>query len=258
MESFGAAMILIPFAFFAKKHEPGFKIFTKGSILGGLFLGIHFSSWCWAIQHTTIANATLFIALQPLMVPFIAHWMIDERINCWELLGLLLALIGTIWLSWGQLKFTPDQLSGTFVAIISAFFCAVYIVIGRKFRRSEDAISFSAAIFTVAAMVQAFFALILNGGFSVPNSKTALALAALILFPTIGGHAMMIYLLKYARSQLIAFNIPAQFVLASLVAIPIFGEKPALWFYPGAVMIISGVAVALAKSENSKTPISKK
>jgi len=249
---FGAAVILFPIALIKLKGDSIIKLFSKGSIICGVLLGLHFSTWCWAIQHTTIANATLFIGLQPLIVPFLAHWIVRERINKWEISGLIFALMGTIWLSMKQIKLSPSQFNGVVVALLSAFLCASYIVFTRRYRKNKDAFVFSTAVFTVAAILQGIFAIILYGKISTGDTRTVLALCGLIIFPTIGGHALMMFLLRYAKSQLMALTVPAQFVLATLAAYPIFAEKPQGWFYPGAIMVMIGIIMAVWKADTEE------
>ena len=61
-----------------------------------VFLGLHFTYWAWALQNTTLANAMLFIGLQPLLAPFVARPLLGERLDRWEKLACLLACLGMI------------------------------------------------------------------------------------------------------------------------------------------------------------------
>ncbi|HRU02166.1 MAG TPA: DMT family transporter, partial [Victivallales bacterium] len=190
------------------------------------------------------------IGLQPLMVPFLAHWIIQERINKWEIFGLILAFLGTLWLSIRQIELAPSQFYGSAVALFSAFLCGSYIVFGRRYRKDKNAFVFSTGVFAIAALVQGIFSIILHGKISVGDIRTIVSLCCLIVFPTIGGHALMMFLLRYAKSQLMALTVPAQFILATLVSYPIFAEKPQLWFYPGAIMIMTGIVIAVWKADS--------
>lgn len=246
---FGAGLVMFPLAYQVKKKHKTEKIFTVGTLLAGTFLGIHFATWCWAIQNTSIANATLFIGLQPLMVPFIAKWILGERTNIWEKIGVALALSGTIWLAYQQVTMSAKDIPGSAVALGSALLCSTYVVLGRKYRQGHNALVFSTGVFMIAAAVQAIGAIALHGKISLGDSESIWAIAGLIILPTIGGHGLSMYLLRYARPQLMSFTIPAQFVLATLVAFPVFHEIPPLWFYPGAILILLGVILGIVKYE---------
>ncbi len=246
---FGAGLIMLPFALRFRLQNPQERMFGLGIMITGIFLGAHFATWCWAIQKTSIANATLFVGLQPLMVPFIAHSLVKEKINKWETFGVILAALGTVWLTFQQLHVDRKDMPGILVSILTALICATYIVLGRKYRAGHHILVFSTGVFLVAAFVQALSSLAINGHVGIGDSRSVMALCALVLFPTIGGHALMMYLIRYAKPQLISFTIPAQFVLATIAAVPIFGEIPRLWFYPGAALIIAGVAIGILNTE---------
>ncbi|HCE45419.1 MAG TPA: hypothetical protein DET40_17915 [Lentisphaeria bacterium] len=246
---FGAAMLILPFAIWISRKENKNKFFTKGTLLAGLFLGAHFTTWCWGIQNTSIANACLFIGLQPLITPFIAHYMIGERLNKWEILAVVIAIMGTLWLTIHQFSASRSDFAGITVTFISAILCSTYFVISRKFRAGHHIFVFSTEVFFVAAFVQAIAAILIYGSIEIGDTQSILALAGLILLPTVGGHALVMYVLKYAKPQLISFSVPAQFVLATIMAIPLFKEVPPLWFYPGAILVLTGVILGIAKSE---------
>ncbi len=245
----GAAVILFPFWLKAWLREGKPAVFNAGAVLAGVAFGLHFSTWCWAIQHTTIANAALFVALMPLIVPFIAHVLIKEKLNKYEIIAVVLSVMGAGWLLARQFTNVPGDLAGSLVALFSAFCCGVYFVLGRKYRGKQHVILFSGQVYITAAAIQAIIAYIFFDGISVGDARSVLSLVALVIFPTIGGHTLAIYLLRHAKTQMVSFSVPAQFVLVSIAAAVIFGEVPHVWFYPGAALIIAGTAIAITSSE---------
>ncbi|NLF38561.1 DMT family transporter [bacterium] len=246
---FGAAVILMPFCLRARLTLPGTRLLTKGAILAGVFLGLHFATWCWSIQHTTIANASLFIGVQPLIAPFIAHFLTRDRLNRWEYVAVALATAGMVWLFGGQMLLSRKDLAGTGVALLSAVLCATYFVLGRRYRASQHILLFSVGVYVTAAAVQALGACVFEGGIRIGAGYTPLALLGLILLPTVGGHTLAMYLLRHVKPQVVVFSVPSQFVLTTVAAVPLFGEAPSLWFYPGAALIVSGVVLGIAKAE---------
>ena len=250
--AFGAAVILFPFWLRAWLREGRPPVFNTGAVLAGVAFGLHFSTWCWAIQHTTVANAALFVALMPLIVPFIAHVLIKEKLNKLEFIGVVLAVMGTGWLLTRQFTNEPEHLAGSFVALFSAFCCGLYFVLGRKYRRKQHVILFSGQVYLTAAAVQAAIGYVFFDGISVGDTRSVLSLLALVIFPTVGGHTLAIYLLRHAKTQTLSFSIPAQFVLVSIAAAALFGEVPRAWFYPGAALIVAGTVTAIIGSVNAQ------
>lgn len=245
----GAALVLLPWWFreWGKQRKPA--VFSVGSSLAGIFLGLHFATWAWALQHTTIANAMLFIGLQPLLAPFVARPLLGERLNRWEGMACALASLGMVWILGRQLAYGSEQLAGSMVALVSAFLCACYFVFTRKYRAQQHAVLFSFPVYTTAAVVQAVAGLVVDGGLFVGNANTRLALLGLVLFPTVGGHTLAIYLLRHVKSQMVTLSIPAQFVLATVAAFFLFHETPSPWFGAGAVLVLAGVVLGVLKSE---------
>jgi drug/metabolite transporter (DMT)-like permease len=245
----GAAVILLLWLLHVRRTTPLSLVPTRGAIIAGVFLGLHFATWCWALLHTTVANAALFIGLQPLITPFIARIMVHERLNRWEIIAVLLAGAGTLWIVGGQVMLDRSQLAGTLTALVSAVLCSTYYVTCRKWRAQQHILQFSVSVYVVAALTQAVTALCLDGGISVGSRRSLLAIVALILVPTVGGHTLAMYLLKHVKSQIVVLSIPTQFIISAGAASVLFAQVPSPWFYPGAALILVGVVLGIVCAE---------
>ena len=42
-------------------------------VLSGIFLGFHFGSWVWSLDHTTIAHSLLWVSMYPIILN-LGHW----------------------------------------------------------------------------------------------------------------------------------------------------------------------------------------
>ena len=250
---FGAVVVLLPWWFREWRKQERPPIFTTGAMLAGVFFGLHFATWCWALQHTTIANAMLFIGLQPLLAPFIARPLLGERLDRWEKLACLLACLGMVWILGRQLNCSREQLPGSMMTLGSALLCACYFVLTRKYRAQQHALLFSLPLYATAAAVQFVAGMVVDGGIYLGNNTTRLALVGLILLPTVGGHTLAIYLLKHVKSQLMTLSVPTQFILGTTAAVFLFKEQPSPWFIGGAIVVLAGVILGVLKSE-SVTP----
>lgn len=245
----GGALVLSPWWLRVWRREGRPAVFSFGALIAGSFMGIHFATWAWALQHTTIANAMLFIGLQPLLAPFVARPLLGERLTRAEMLACGLACLGMVWILGRQLRYSPDLLAGSLVALLSAFLCSCYFVLTRKYRPRQHALLFTVPVYLTAAVVQAIAGVLVDGGISLGDGGTRLALLGLILFPTVGGHTLAIYLLRHVKSQMVTLSVPAQFVLGTSAAFFLFHEIPSLWFAGGAVVVMGGVILGVLKSE---------
>ncbi|MCS6772368.1 MAG: DMT family transporter [Kiritimatiellae bacterium] len=245
----GAALVWLPFGWIEWRRSDRPRLLTRGAVISGTFLGVHLASWSWALQNTTLSNAYLFMGLQPLLAPFVARPVLGERLNRGELAACLMASAGMAVILGGQFAMEPEHLAGSLVAFGSAVMCASFFVFTRKYRARQSSILFTLAVFATAAFVQGALALALDGQISAGQGAERFALLGLILFPTVGGHSLSIYLLRYVKSQLVALAVPAQFALATVGAIWFFDERMTPWLLGGAALVMAGVILGVMKSE---------
>ncbi len=250
--AFGAGVVLLPWWIMVRRGDRSQPSFSWGACLTGVFFGLHFATWAWAVRNTTIANAMLFVGLQPLLAPLVARPLLGERLTRWEGAACLLACVGMVLILGQHFSTGRDALPGAMVALVSAFLCACYFVLSRKYRRTQHALLFSVPVYLTAAVVQGAAGVLLDGGIHVGDARTRLVLPALILFPTVGGHTLAMYLLRHVKSQMITLSIPAQFVLGTTAAVFLFQEMPRPGFLAGAVVVMAGVVLGVAKSEHGK------
>ena len=92
----------------------------------------------------------------------------------------------------------------------------------------------------------------LASGISVGDTMAQrAAIAGLILLPTIGGHVLAMFLLKYVKSQMATLSIPTQFIIGTVLAMFLFGEQPRPGFWFGAVLILTGVVLGILPVRNA-------
>ena len=253
----GAALFLLPFLLPVWRREGRPRILTPGTALVGLLFGLHFATWSWVLvlPGFTIANAMLFIGLQPLMAPWIARPLLGERLGRVEAAGCALACAGMLWIFLPQLLRAHGQAVGSAVTLLSAFLCAAYFVFTRKYRAGTHVLVFSFGVYAVASAVQAVIACLLGGGISIGETpQQRIAILALILLPTIGGHTLSMYLLKHVKSQMITFSIPTQFIIGTVLAMVLFGEQPRPGFWFGAVLVLAGVVLGVLPAKTERHP----
>ena len=246
--TFGASLFLLPFLLRVWRDAGRPRVFTLGTLLVGILFGLHFATWSWVLvlPGFTIANAMLFIGLQPLMAPWIARPLLGERLGRSEIVGCALACAGMLWIFLPQLLRDHGQAVGSAVTLLSAFLSAAYIVFTRKYRANTHVVVFSFAVFAVASVVQAAVAFVLNGGISLGSTWTQrAAVFALVLLPTIGGHTLSMFLLRHVKSQMMTFSIPTQFVIGTLLAMLLFAERPRPGFWLGTALVLAGVVLGI-------------
>ncbi len=102
-----------------------FKALYKSGIpgiIGGLILGIGFSSYVYAMYNTTVANTNFIIQTQVIFLAIFGYLFLKEKINKITLASIVLAISGIVLLLGSTLS--PGQMLGNFVAFTVTAFLA--------------------------------------------------------------------------------------------------------------------------------------
>jgi drug/metabolite transporter (DMT)-like permease len=105
----------------------GRKIFSADGSLwpglaAGLLFGLEFLAIFWGLQNTTAARAVIFIYLAPFVVALGGHFLLDEPLGRWKLIGLIGAFAGLV-LAFADGLSLPSRetLLGDSLCVLSAF-----------------------------------------------------------------------------------------------------------------------------------------
>ena len=100
-------------------------------MLGGIILGVGFSSYVFAMYNTTVANTNFIIQTQVIFLTIFGYLFLKEKISKITLASIVLAVSGIILLLGNTLS--PGQMLGNIVAFIMPISFAVLILIVRKY-----------------------------------------------------------------------------------------------------------------------------
>ena len=77
------------------------------------------------------------------------------------------------------------------------------------------------------------------------SANTHLALAFIIVFPTVIAYYLNMWALTRVESSVVSTFVYLQPVLTAMMAIPILGERPSVRMVPAALLIFAGVAISI-------------
>ena len=117
-------------------------------ILAGLFLAAHFICWISSLQLTTIANAIFLESVHPLFGIIVSIIFLKEYPQRGILVVVILAISGMAVIMYNDIGSQGTQLTGNILALFSAFFFALYILIARLHRHEEDFIKYLIYVYT--------------------------------------------------------------------------------------------------------------
>ncbi len=150
-----------------------------------------------SFQETSIVNATLLPALQPVLILFLATRMFGERRSAVELAYAGLALAGVVVVVAGASS-DGASLEGNLFAVLNLLVFTAYFLLGKRARDTDvHAWSFLAAVFIGACVVVLPWALVSSHDLGAIQGADWLLLCGLILFPGMVGHGLMTWAHHY-------------------------------------------------------------
>jgi drug/metabolite transporter (DMT)-like permease len=182
---------------------------------------------------------------------------------------MIIALLGGIFITLGDVcSWTPTGLScqinrenqsaqillGDFLALIGAVAAALYLMIGRHLRANISLTPYvflvysGAGIFLIAAM------LLSVGPPPIYPGKVYLWMILLAVVPQLVGHSIFNWSLKYLPTGYVAVNLLGEPIGSILLAYFFLNEVPPAIKIIGAILILSGIALASFQQGSNRRP----
>lgn len=219
--------------------------------LAGIFLALHWSSWLQSFKYTSVAMATVLVASNPIFVLLGGRLWLGERLPGGSWWGILLALGATAGLSWQQLRAGSGDLRGEALALFSAIMVSAYFLIGRRCRQNLTALNYSFLVYLACALFLALAIYFSPYTFTGYGAREWLVFLALALFPTLLGHSLLMWALKFLPAGMVSLTSLSEPVGATLLAALFLGEIPPpdqrLWL----VLIFMGISWTVVVSKKN-------
>jgi len=163
----------------------------------GVCFALSFITGFESFQKTSIVNATLIPALQPVLILLVATRMFGERRSAVELAYAALALSGVVVVVAGASS-DGASLEGNVFAIVNLLVFTGYFLLGKRARDTDvHPWSFLAAVFMGACVVVVPWSLASSHDLDAIHGSDWLLLLGLILLPGMVGHGLMTWAHHY-------------------------------------------------------------
>ena len=233
------------------KGEVFKKIYVSGipGLIGGIILGIGFSSYVFAMYNTTVANTNFIIQTQTIFLAIFGYFFLKEKISKITLASIILAISGLILMLGNTLS--SGQMSGNIVAFVMPITFAILILIVRRYPH-VDMVPLQ-LVAGIVAMIIGFLAstkisISLNDMFLAFLSGTFQIGLGFILI-TIGARKTL--------SSMVGIIILTEAILGPLWAWLFVNENPSFYVLIGGSIIILAVFLQFVSSftkENKYNP----
>lgn len=217
-------------------------------VLSGFFLGLHFICFYQAVKLTSIANATLLGITAPMFTLLIEHFVFKRKFKKIVFIGFAVALFGALMITGFSASTTDSAEIGKLYGLSAALCIAVVYLLANKIRAETSTVSYTRLLYLIAALF--LFVIASTNGENIfeLNKSDYLWLLALGLIPTILGHSLLYYGIKFTSPTIIASVPLGEPVIASVLAWMIFLEKVPFITLAGGILILFGVYLIIVNS----------
>jgi drug/metabolite transporter (DMT)-like permease len=215
------------------------------SVLPAAALAIHFMSWVIGARMTLASNASLLVNMLPVALPFFLWVFYKERVTRIELLGTLFALVGVLLLSGSNFRVSFQTFLGDMICLGSMLAFAVYMAYGRRNGGRIGLWLYLVPLYYMAGLMCLGVALFYVNPIKAYSLENILYIAGLGLIPTIFGHSILNYSMKYFRGQVVGIANLGQIIFAGILGMIFFQEIPGLLYYIAALWILAGILVVI-------------
>lgn len=239
--AFSALLLGIPILWRRRTRVAGRDL--RLALVSGLFLAAHFATWFTSLTLTSVASSTILVSTHPFLVMAFSYLVWRERIGGRAVAGAAVAVAGAILVGWGDFRLDSKALAGDLLAFAGAVTVTGYFLIGRTLRQRMDAVTYSALAYSSAAVVLLASAVIAGNPLAGFEPVNWWIFAALAVFPTIFGHTLFNWALRFLSPATVSVSILGEPVGASLLAWLLWRTTPGPVALTGGVLILCGMAI---------------
>lgn len=243
------SLVLVPVALARVPEElRAILVSHRSALLGsGLCLALHFSFWITSLSHTSVASSGLLVTTNPIFVGLGAWLILRERVGPRLVIGTAVALIGTVLVTIGDHGAGERALYGDALALTGAVAMSGHLLIGRRARATASLLPYITPVNIIATLAVLVLCLWEGRALTGYSFRTNLLFVALAAGPQLIGHSSFNYALRHVSPSVVALVLLAEPVLSATLAYLILDELPPPLIYPGGVVILCGIALAVTR-----------
>jgi drug/metabolite transporter (DMT)-like permease len=206
------------------------------------------------LSLTYSIHASLLLLTTPILITFIAAWLLKERINSLKIIGLALGIAGAMLLILSKNKTgnPSDVLLGDIFIILNAISYTFYFVLVKPLMKEYNPIAILRMIFTIGFfMILPFcFNEFVAINWQMYSTKEFFILGLIVFGGTFIAYLFNIYGIKVLGASTAGSYIYSQPILAAIIAIIFLGEELATYKLLAGALIFSGVYLANKQTTN--------
>jgi drug/metabolite transporter (DMT)-like permease len=199
-----------------------------------------------ALKATTVANTTVIVALQPIVLLFFGLRRFGERVSALLVALALVALAGVALVVFGSSGAPIWSPRGDFLAVVAMLLFSLYYIFAKTARAEVPALEFQTAVWIIGTVVLLPVAAFDAGGIVIPEWRQWVGVAVLLAIPG-SGHFLMNWAharVKLSVTSMLTLGLP---VLSTIGASIFLDEPLGGWQLPGIAIVVAALAAAIRR-----------
>jgi drug/metabolite transporter (DMT)-like permease len=245
-------VLMLPFLWNYRKEFTRIKLKDWArTAMSGIALGLHFLFWMDSLRYTTVASSTAILTLEPIFVLVGAFLLHGVRTSRNSLIAMCIAIVGAIFIGWGDFQFSGQALKGDVLSFIGTIAVALHMLLGKSLRERISAYVYSFLVFLFAGLTLAVTNVYTDESFTGYSLKEWGIFSLLAIVSTIFGHYVFNWLLKYMKASSVSMTVLGEPLGASILAYFLLGETITTMQLLAGCLLLIGVALFLRSNEKS-------
>ncbi len=254
-------LLILPFVLLYKKTREEILNLPRKTLLImvgiGIILAAHFALWITSLELTSVASSVILVTAHPLLVGPVSHFFLKERLSFVNSLGIALSVSGVIILVYGNYGFAAglDTIEGNTLAILGGVAAGLYILGGRKLRKTVSIGSYAFVVYAIGTVVLFIICLTFNAPVINLSLRDYGIIFLMAIVAGIFGHTLYNWSLEHIRASVASVVLLGEPIGSSLLAfaLPWMQQTPSYYTIIGGVIILSGIYLTVRKTMEIET-----
>jgi drug/metabolite transporter (DMT)-like permease len=226
-------------------------VFVPG-VLFGISMLVGFSSY----QTTSIANATLIGALQPVLMLFIGPLLFGDRSSARQILLAIIALGGISTVVLGASHSSGASLHGDILAVVNLGLFTTYFIRMKQVRnKGVHSIALIAGVFCVAAFTVTPWVLLTSDDLGAIHGADWLSILGMVVLSGLVGHGLMTWAQRHIDITLASLLMLGNPVISALGAWVVFSQQLGAIQIAGAVVVLASLGAIVLEVRSNAIPV---
>jgi drug/metabolite transporter (DMT)-like permease len=227
-------------------------------VAAGIALAIHFATWIWSLEYTSVAISTLLVATTPIWTALYDTFVRKQYLSPLAWVALAAGIAGIVFVVGSTATPPPvpgHQLLGGLLALCGAVAIGAYFLLIREVRSLYGTRAIVTRTYSYAAIVLLIGAVAARQAPPALNNAQAWGgILAMALVSQLLGHTAMNAALRWFTANAVALSTLLEPIIAAVLAFLIFAERLTPAALAGGVLVLISLAVFL-REEAAPEPL---